>query len=350
MTIRVLVVDDSPTMRALLVELLNREAGIDVVGQAADANEARAKIKQLDPDVVTLDIEMPGMSGLDFLDKLMRLRPTPVVVVSSLTKEGADTTVRALAAGAVDYYPKPDGSAGALLTQDKGRLGELVRCAASSRHRSRPSPALAASMGVSQQSDREEARRRPPQIIAIGSSTGGIEALQTVLGQFPEDCPPTVIVQHINAQFAGAVARRLDGCCPPKVQLAETDTPLKRGNVYIAPGNDHHLQVRASGMFYAKLRTGDLVTGHRPSVDMLFHSVAEAAGSLAVGILLTGMGSDGAQGLLALRNAGAWTIAQDAASCTVFGMPRAAIELGAASRVLPLNEIAGGVLANMVAA
>lgn len=335
MSIRVLIVDDSPTMRALLSEMLRAEADIEVVGTAVDAHDARAQIRALDPDVVTLDIEMPGMSGLDFLERLMRLRPTPVVVVSGLTQHGAETTAHALEMGAVDCYAKPSGRPGALLASDGGRLAEAVRAAAGTNARavdtSRAAPAVAPVQP-----------RRDLDLVAIGSSTGGVEALHILLSEFPADCPPTLIVQHINGHFAHAVARRLNDCSAPQVQIAEPDLKLRRGCVYLAPGNDRHLTVRESkGELFARMRPGDLVTGHRPSVDMLFLSAAEAVGPRGVGILLTGMGCDGAQGLLAMKRAGALTIAQDEASCTVFGMPRAAISLGAADHVAAINQIAG---------
>lgn len=332
--IRTLIVDDSRTMRALLKELLRRETDIEVVGTANDALEARALIKQLDPDVITLDIEMPGMSGLEFLEKLMKLRPTPVIIVSGLTREGADTTAHALEIGAVDCFAKPTSSADLLDTSYGCRLADLIRAAAQVHCRSH-GQVVAAAPSVS-----SAVRSADVRLIAIGSSTGGVEALQVLLGGFPANCPPTVVVQHINGAFAEAVARRLNASCPPTICLAEPDIALKPGHVYLAPGNERHLQVRGAGVFYSKMRASDPVSGHRPSVDMLFRSVAETVGSHAVGIQLTGMGSDGAQGLLAMRNAGAYTIAQDEATCTVFGMPRAAIALGAAADVVGIHQIA----------
>ncbi|OQW74598.1 MAG: chemotaxis response regulator protein-glutamate methylesterase [Proteobacteria bacterium ST_bin13] len=343
MTIRVLIVDDSPTMRALLGELLRRETDITVIGAAADAAEARTIMREQSPDVVTLDIEMPGMNGLDFLDKVMRLKPTPVVVVSGLTRDGADATVRALEIGAVDCYAKPDGKVGSLLTTDDGRLASLIRNAAKAKLRDRDAgpvtiiPRHAVSPLIS---------HHRPALIAVGASTGGVEALQLLLQNFPADCPPTVIVQHINGHFAEAVARRLDQQCAPKVTIAEPDLPLKPGHIYLAPGNDRHVQVRGSASNpCARMRADDKVSGHRPSVDVLFRSVAETMGGKAVGILLTGMGTDGAQGLLAMAHAGATTIAQDEATCTVFGMPKAAIALGAAGLIAPIHRIADHALA-----
>lgn len=344
MTIRVLIVDDSPTMRALLSELLRAEPDISVIGAAADAAEARTIIREQSPDVVTLDIEMPGMNGLDFLQKVMRLKPTPVIIVSGLTREGADATVRALEIGAVDCYAKPDGRMGSLLTTDGGRLAALVRSAARLRLGDRALAPVAPAPTI--KDGAPGARRDRAALIAIGASTGGIEALQIMLQHFPTDCPPTVIVQHINGQFADALARRLDQQCAPRVTTAEPDLPLKPGHIYLAPGNERHLQVRGSPAHpIARMRADDKVSGHRPSVDVLFRTVAEAIGDQAVGILLTGMGSDGAHGLLAMARAGAVTIAQDEATSTVFGMPRAAIALGAASVVAPIHRIADHVVA-----
>jgi len=339
MTIRVLIIDDSPTMRAILMSRLSEEPDIAVIGTAANAAEGRELIKQFNPDVVTLDIEMPGMNGLDFLEKIMTLRPTPVIIVSGSTQEGNEVTARALALGAVDCYAKGDRSGG-LLLNDHGRLATLVRQASQVKFHNRwPATASTAAQ-------RQVATRSGAKLIAIGSSTGGVEALQVLLSDFPENCPPTVIVQHVNPRFAPAITRTLDLASPAKVQLAEPDMPLKPGNVYLAPGGDRHLSVGGPSALYARLRAGDPVSGHIPSVDVLFHSVAETVGARAVGILLTGMGSDGAKGLLAMAKAGAHTIAQDEATCTVFGMPRAAISIGAANVVSPLTRIAQHALRN----
>ena len=335
MTIRVLVVDDSPTMRAILMSRLSNEPDISVIGTAANAAEARELIKQLDPDVVTLDIEMPGMNGLDFLEKLMQLRPTPVIVVSGSTEAGNRVTARALALGAVHCYAKCDRSGG-LPLNDNGRLADLIREAAQVRFGKRSAtptiPATKSSIDASK-----------AKVIAIGSSTGGVEALQVLLRNFDPDCPPTLVVQHIHARFAPAIAQTLGQVSRAKVQLAEPDLPLRSGHIYLAPG-DQHLLLGGTNQLHTKLRSGELISGHRPSVDALFHSVAKVAGANAVGVLLTGMGADGAKGLLAMARAGAPTIAQDEASCTVFGMPRAAIELGAAQAVLPLQRIAAQLL------
>lgn len=333
MTIRVLIIDDSATMRAILMSRLASEPDIAVIGTAANAAEGRELIKRFDPDVVTLDIEMPGMNGLDFLEKIMALRPTPVIIVSGSTEKGSDVTARALALGAVDCYLKSaDLSLG-----DSGRLADLVRVAAQVRF---AQPDSSAQTGRADAATLPSKSRNEPSLIAIGASTGGVEALQRLLAGFAADCPPTVIVQHVNASFAPAIARTLDRASPATVQLAEPDLPLRRGNVYLAPGGDRHLQVGGPGPFHARLRRGRPVSGHIPSVDVLFHSVSETAGADAAGILLTGMGSDGARGLLEMARAGARTIAQDEATCTVFGMPRAAIALGAAELVAPIDHIA----------
>jgi two-component system, chemotaxis family, protein-glutamate methylesterase/glutaminase len=338
MAIRVLIVDDSATMRALIRMMLDKEADIEVIGDAPDAMEARNLMKALNPDVVTLDIEMPGMNGLDFLEKVMRLRPTPVIIVSTLTQTGTTATVRALELGAVDCYAKPTTMAGDMLAEDNGRLADLVRRAAKAN--------FSRSFQVEPVTDRtapiiEAGQRIDGGIIAIGASTGGVEALHHLLRRFPADCPPTVITQHINGQFAGAMAKRLDDQCAPKVQLAEPDMPLLPGHIYIAPGNERHFTVRSNlGKPFSRLRPGDLISGHRPSIDMLFNSVAREMPGKAVGVLLTGMGADGAQGLLAMRQAGCPTIAQDQATCVVYGMPKVAAEIGAAQFVLGLPRIA----------
>ena len=343
MSIRVLVVDDSAMMRALLQHLLERDPDIVVVGNAANASEARQLIKALNPDVVTLDIEMPGMDGLSFLEKIMQLRPTPVILVSGATEAGASATVRGLQLGAIGCVAKSQlrlGDDGA----DDDALVMMVRTAASVQLRALPSAPAA--------EPPPPARRAPigsPGLILIGASTGGVEALHVLLSAFPADCPPTLIVQHINPCFAGAIAQSLDRAVAPTVRMAQSDHPLARGEVLLAPGNDRHLQVARAGShgWRCVLREGDPVAGHRPSVDRLFASAASALGEErgheALGILLTGMGQDGAQGMAQLASIGAHTIAQDQASCVVFGMPRAAIELGAVREVLPLDRIAAAI-------
>jgi two-component system chemotaxis response regulator CheB len=335
-TIRVLIIDDSATMRAVLAARLSGHPDVQIVGLACNAAEGRNLIKELEPDVVTLDIEMPGMNGLEFLDKIMTLRPTPVIIVSGLAAAGSDVTAHALGLGAVDCYCKADFSGNAM--QDGGKLANMVRQAAQVRVRRR-APELA-QIAAPVRALSEGHGRTGTKLIAIGSSTGGVEALQVLLRSFPEDCPPTMIVQHVDARFAPAIARTLNQVSPATVVLAESDMPLKKGHVYLAPGDDRHLMIGGAANLHAKLRPGEPISGHRPSVDALFMSVAQRLGPDAIGILLTGMGADGAKGLLAMQQAGAFTIAQDEASCTVFGMPRVAISLGAAKVVAPIGRIA----------
>lgn len=332
MSIRVLIVDDSPTMRAILRRQLSREADIEVVGTANDAAEGRQMIKQLNPDVVTLDIEMPGMNGLDFLEKIMTLRPMPVIIVSGHTSKGCDISARALAIGAIECYSKPTNQNGTM--DDGGLLAELVREAAQA-HVRKPSASSAPIRRVST----PQSGRRDIDLIAIGSSTGGVEALHEVLSHFPADCPPTVVVQHVGTNFLAGIARSLNECTAANVRLAESMETLLPGNIYLAPGGEKHLGVTRRSQLTAKIIDTDKVEGHRPSVDVLFHTVAEIATPRTVGVILTGIGRDGAAGLLRMRQAGAHTIAQDEKSCVVFGMPRSAIALGAAAEIQPLNKI-----------
>ncbi|MDJ0977118.1 MAG: chemotaxis response regulator protein-glutamate methylesterase [Erythrobacter sp.] len=353
MSVRVLIVDDSALMRTLIARKLTEASDIEVIGTAQNSAEARKLIKALDPDVVTLDIEMPGMDGLSFLSKIMELRPTPVIIVSGATGPGAEATARAMRIGAVGCYAKSTATR-SIKDDDGGLLANLVREAAqvtlSPPHKSRTSFSGGAGQSraaAARSTSRKTGAGYEPALICIGSSTGGVEALHALLSDFPENCPPTLIVQHVNGGFAGAIAKSLDQDCPPHVSLAQADRPLRRGEVLIAPGDARHLMVArssvASAPFRAALRAGNAVSGHRPSVDALFTSAAAQAGKESLGILLTGMGRDGANGLLAMKQAGAHTIAQDQQSCVVFGMPRAAIELGAAADVLPIDRIAASV-------
>ncbi|HYE44489.1 MAG TPA: chemotaxis response regulator protein-glutamate methylesterase [Caulobacter sp.] len=329
--IRVLVVDDSSTMRGLISASLSRDPEIEVVGSAGDPLEARSAIKALDPDVITLDVEMPNMNGIDFLERLMRLRPMPVVMVSSLTQRGAEITLEALELGAVDCVGKPVAGHGG---DGFDRLAEKVKAAARARVRT---------SGDRVPSATRRAFRGGGSLVALGASTGGVEALITVLSAFPDNCPPTVITQHMPANFTRSFAARLDRICAPRVEEAYDGAPLDEGRVYLAPGGDRHLKVAGRHSLTCQLTDEDPVTGHRPSVNMLFHSVA-ATGRPAVGVILTGMGKDGAEGLLAMRKAGARTFGQDEASCVVYGMPRAAVSLGAVEREAPLDAISGLVL------
>jgi len=333
MTTRVLVVDDSASMRAMIGQLLSRDPEIEVVGSAAEPNEARAMIKALSPDVVTLDVEMPGMDGLTFLERIMRLRPMPVVMCSTLTARGAQVTIEALRLGAVDCIAKPSGRA-ADLADHADKLCRTVREAARSKVRgSAPSPRPPALGGA----------LRSDMLILVGASTGGVEALFAFLGGLPANAPPVVVVQHMPAAFTGGFADRLNASVPMRVRHGSDRQPLVPGEVVIAPGGDTHAEVVTAGALQLRLVAGELHGGHRPSVDRLFESATELR-SRAVGVLLTGMGRDGADGLLKLRNAGAATFAQSADSCVVYGMPRAATEIGAAQREVAISRMAEAVL------
>ncbi|TCV76049.1 two-component system chemotaxis response regulator CheB [Neorhizobium sp. R1-B] len=330
---RVLVVDDSPTMRGLITAVLNSDPEVNVVGQAGDALEARAAIKQLNPDVVTLDIEMPNMNGLEFLEKIMRLRPMPVIMVSAMTHQGANATLAALEIGAFDCVGKPSpGDSRPFMD-----LAEKVKAAARSGHRR---SAAAPSPAVTPATEYRVGRK----VVAIGSSTGGVEALITVLQKFPQNCPPTVITQHMPSTFTKSFAERLNRICAPVVQEATDGARLEIGKIYLAPGGDRHLQVANPSAPCCRLVERDPVNGHRPSVDVLFDSVADLAGRNAVGVILTGMGRDGAAGLLKMRNAGARTVGQNEKTCVVYGMPRVAHEIGAVEQQLPLGSIGEEVL------
>ncbi len=331
--IKVLIVDDSATMRSLIGAVLRRDAEIEVVGTAGDPLEARAKIKELEPDVLTLDIEMPNMNGLEFLEKIMRLRPMPVIMVSTLTQRGADATLEALEIGAFDCIGKPGPDADVVTAF--GELVEKVKAAA--RARVRP-------LGQSTSQVAPGPRFVPNgRMVAIGSSTGGVEALLTILARFPANCPPTVITQHMPAAFTKSFAERLNRACAAEVSEAWDGAPLQTGKVYLAPGGATHLEVNGQSPRCA-LREGDLVNGHRPSVDRLFLSVAHAIGSKAVGVILTGMGRDGALGLKAIRDDGGHTLGQDERSCVVYGMPKAAADLGAVERQTSLERMADAIL------
>ena len=330
--IRVLVVDDSPTMRGLITAALRRDPEIEVIGSAADPLEARALIKELNPDVITLDIEMPNMNGLEFLDKIMRLRPMPVVMVSTLTQAGAEVTLRALEMGAIDAVGKP--GAGVTAVEAFAELTLKVKTAARSRVRAREA--------VEAPRPRADYRPGADHILAIGASTGGVEALITILSAFPANCPATVITQHMPATFTPSFAARLDKMSAATVSEAVDGATLMPGHIYLAPGGVAHLEVGGATP-RCRLSHGDTVSGHRPSVDVLFRSIARLRKPMT-GVILTGMGRDGAQGLLEMRNAGGHTLGQDEASCVVYGMPRVAHEIGAVERQLPLNRLSSAIL------
>jgi two-component system chemotaxis response regulator CheB len=342
--IRVLVVDDSALMRQALSALLARDPGIEVVGVAPDPYVARQKILQLDPDVLTLDVEMPRMDGVSFLEKLMRAHPMPVVMVSSLTEAGCATTLRALELGAVDFVTKPRLDLRERLPEVAAEVIDKVKAAAGARLRQPVSAVPGAGTGPAPPPAREAMLKTTQQIIAVGASTGGTEALKAFLLAMPADCPPILIVQHMPEKFTKAFADRLDALCPLRVSEAHDGDRVLAGHALIAPGN-HHMRLTREGAVYAvRIADEPPVNRHRPSVDVLFASCADAAGGNAIGVIMTGMGDDGARGLLAMRRAGARTLAQDEATCVVFGMPREAIALGAAERVLPLEQLAGAAL------
>jgi two-component system chemotaxis response regulator CheB len=336
--IRVLIVDDSAIVRKILSEALSEEPDIEIVGTAPDPYVARDKIVSLAPDVLTLDIEMPRMDGLTFLRKLMQFHPMPVVVISSLAQSSCRIAVKALETGAVEVLAKPGGpySVGEL----RHGLAQKVRAAAAARVRRQtqepprppaPSP--------------QPSTLPPETIVAIGASTGGTEAIAAVLHRLPASTPATLIAQHIPPEFSRAFANRLNETCAMQVKEAEDGDTLRPGLALVAPGDFHLVARKSGGRAFVNVKTGPRVCYQRPSVDVLFHSVAEAAGPKAVGVLLSGMGNDGAQGLLRMRQAGARTIAQDEASCVVFGMPREAIAIGAAEQVVSLRSVADALLA-----
>jgi two-component system, chemotaxis family, protein-glutamate methylesterase/glutaminase len=335
--IKVLVIDDSALMRKILTEMLGSDPDIEVVGTAANPLVAREMIRNLNPDVLTLDIEMPKLDGLAFLERLMRLRPMPVVMVSSLTQKDADITLQALEMGAVDFIAKPalDIAQGFAAMQEEmaAKVKTAARAIVHGRHAAPPRAPRAGS-----------AFRGSNRIVAIGASTGGVAALREVLAALPADAPPILIAQHMPPGFTKLFAKRLDGLCAMRVSEAADTAMIIPGHVYIAPG-DRHLAISRSGGFYqCRLSAAPLVNGHMPSVDVLFDSCAAEAGADAVGLLLTGMGRDGAEGLRRMRAAGAATACQDEATSLIYGMPKAAMAIGAAEREISLDSIAAYIL------
>jgi two-component system chemotaxis response regulator CheB len=342
--IRVVVVDDSALIRQLLTEIIQQTADIEVVGAAADPLAARELIRNTNPDVITLDIEMPKMDGLDFLEKLMRLRPTPVVMISTLTEQGSEAAVRALELGAVDIIAKPKLDIERTLRDYAESLCQKIRDAAQTKPRQliqATPPTITPALST----DSVLAKSRAPlmvateRLIAIGASTGGTEALKAVLMALPATSPAVLITQHMPEAFTRSFAARLDSLCRLSVKEAEHGERILPGHAYVAPGSAHLLLARSGANYVVELNQGPPVNRHRPSVDVLFRSVANTAGANAMGVILTGMGKDGAQGMLELHDAGCWTIAQDEASCVVFGMPKEAIAVGGVDEVLPLDKI-----------
>jgi two-component system chemotaxis response regulator CheB len=333
--IRVLVVDDSATIRHLLTEILSRDPEIDVIGSAPEPAMARAMIRDLNPDVITLDVEMPNMNGLEFLEKIMRLRPMPVVMVSTLTARGAEVTLDALALGAVDCFAKPAHNVAAALNAAAQELARKVKTAARANLKQAGGRRPVPPGNVAAKAETLFRKK----LILLGASTGGVEALLEVLSHFPADCPPTAIVQHMPAGFTQSFAARLDKFCAAHVAEAHDGDALKPGRIYLAPGGMAHLEVAGRSGWRCRLTDDAAAGGHRPSVDRLFHSAARIAAKDCVAALLTGMGRDGAAGLLALYQGGAITLGQDEASSVVYGMPRAALEAGAVASQLPLEKI-----------
>lgn len=337
MSIRVLIVDDSATARAVLHDILDSEPLIEVVGTASDAYIARDKIVELKPDVVCLDVEMPRMDGITFLKKLMHYMPIPVVMVSSLTQSGAKTTLAALEAGAVDFVAKPHSH----IYDGKDEMRDELITKIKSAAKAKVHQHILRDLGQANSSSLAETTNK---ILAIGASTGGTEALKDVLMGLPRNGPGTVVVQHMPANFTGPFAERLNTLCAMEVREAKNGDSITPGVVLIAPGG-YHIVVRRSGArYYVEIGTGEKVSGHRPSVDVLFHSVAKIAGANAIGVILTGMGSDGAKGLLAMKNSGAKTIGQDESSCIVYGMPKTAYDLGGVDKQVSLDKIAVNIL------
>lgn len=350
--IRVLVIDDSAVVRQVVGDLLERDRGIEVAGLASDPIHAMTKMRGNWPDVILLDVEMPRMDGLTFLRKVMAERPTPVVICSTLTEQGAETTLQALSAGAVAIITKPKLGLRSFLEDAANDLLSTVRAAATCNVRMlRPHPASAPAAVVPKLTADAVLPDRAPalaatteRVIALGTSTGGTQALELVLGQLPRVCPAIVVVQHMPQQFTAAFAARLDKVCQIEVKEAASGDRVLPGRALIAPGGRHMLLKRSGAQYHVEVKDGPLVNRHRPSVDVLFRSVAQAAGRNAVGIIMTGMGDDGARGLKEMRAAGARTIAQDEKSCVVFGMPAEAIKLDAADEIRPLAEIAATIV------
>lgn len=338
--IRVIIIDDSALVRNLLASILNADPVIEVVATAGDPYEAREKIKHYNPDVVTLDIEMPKMSGLEFLEKIMKLRPMPVVMISSLTQRGAEETIRAMEIGAVDTIAKPTQNLDTGLAEISAEIIAKVKAASMTRPR----------YSASEETTRNMVSHTPGlknrgQVIAIGASTGGVEAIRDIFSRLPSTLPPIVVTQHMPASFMASFAHRLNRVSKLEVMLAAEGEALRPGHAYIAPG-DHHLTFVARGAGYlCHIGQQGKVSGHCPSVDVMFHSIAQAAGEKVVGALLTGMGSDGAKGLLAIRQAGGYTLGQNESSCVVYGMPKKAYELGAVMKQAALDDMAHAIVA-----
>lgn len=353
--IRVLIIDDSASVRQTLTTILQSDPGIEVIGAASDPFIAAKRIQEEIPDVITLDVEMPRMDGITFLRKLMSQRPIPVVMCSSLTESGSETLLQALEAGAVDIILKPKIGAADYLAEQAMRICEVVKSAAHARVgpgraanrfavASAPAAKLTADAVLPPPTGKAMARTTE-MVVCVGASTGGTEALREMLEKLPANAPGLVIVQHMPEKFTAAFAKRLNSLCEVEIKEAEDGDPVLRGHVLIAPGDRHTLLERQGARYQVSVRQGPLVSRHRPSVDVLFRSAARSAGSNAMGVIMTGMGDDGAKGMEEMHQAGAFTIAQDEASSVVFGMPKEAIARGGVDKIVPLNQIAREILA-----
>lgn len=344
-TIKVLCVDDSALIRSLMTEIINSQSDMEVVGTAPDPLVAREMIKQLNPDVLTLDVEMPRMDGLDFLERLMRLRPMPVLMVSSLTERGSEITMRALELGAVDFVTKPKLGIRDGLIEYTDTIADKIRAA--SRSRPRATPVAAAGAASAPPPMLRSPLLSTEKLIILGASTGGTEAIKEFLMPLPPDSPAVMIVQHMPAGFTRSFAQRLDGLCRITVKEAEHGERVLPGYAYIAPGDSHMRLARSGANYVAHLSQEAPVNRHRPAVDVLFDSAAEHAGKNAIGVILTGMGRDGARGMLRMREAGSYNLAQDEQTCIVFGMPKEAIAAGGVHEIVPLQAMSQRVMAKL---
>lgn len=345
-----MIIDDSAVVRQTLSGVLSAEPDIEIIATASDPYDAANKLRSVVPDVIILDIEMPRMDGLTFLRKLMSQHPLPVIICSSKAEEGSDNVFQAMQFGAVDIIQKPKIGTKQFLEDSKVMISDAVRAAQLTSVKkiavphSPPQPKLTADAVLPPPSRSQVSIETTESVVAVGASTGGTEALRVFLERLPIDCPGVVIVQHMPEHFTAAFSKRLDGLCAVRVKEAENNDTVLRGQVLIAPGNRHVLLKRSGARYYVEVKEGPLVSRHRPSVDVLFRSTARYAGKNAIGVIMTGMGDDGARGMLEMKEAGAYNIAQDEGSCVVFGMPKEAIKLGAVDKTVPLDQIAALVL------
>jgi two-component system, chemotaxis family, protein-glutamate methylesterase/glutaminase len=346
--IKVLVVDDSALVRQTLIELLSSDPGIEVIGAAGDPYAAVERMKEIVPDVITLDVEMPRMDGLTFLRKIMAQHPIPVIICSTLTEQGAETTLKALEYGAVEIIQKPKVGTKKFFEESRIRICDAVKAAASAKLRVYTPvtvrPKLTADAVIPMSHQPKAMVKTTEKVVVVGASTGGTEALRILLEALPMDSPAIAVVQHMPENFTAAFSKRLDGICRITVREAQDGDTMLRGQALIAPGNRHMLLKRSGARYYVEIKDGPLVSRHRPSVDVLFRSAARYAGANTVGVIMTGMGDDGAKGMREMFDAGAHTVAQDEQSCVVFGMPNEAIKLGGVRKVMPLGNLAGEIL------